>query len=188
MEAGGQVFEHTHFQDPAGPRDSDVLRRLSYLTHATIKKVTSDIERFSFNTAIAAIMEFTNGLYKAIEEAPDAFNTYEGHEAIRSLILMLAPFAPFICEELWEEAGGEFSVHTQPWPEFDEELARAERITLVVQINGKVRERLEVDADIPRDEMEKVATSSDRISSLLQGKEIVKVIVVPGKLVNIVVR
>ncbi|MEW6552929.1 MAG: leucine--tRNA ligase [Actinomycetota bacterium] len=176
------------FKTQPVPRDSEVLRRLSYLTHATIRKVTGDIERFAFNTAIAAIMEFTNGLYKAIEEAPDAFNTYEGHEAIRSLILLLAPFAPFICEELWEEAGGEFSVHTQPWPEYDEELARAERVTLVVQINGKVRERLEVDADISREEMEYVAMSSERISALLQDKETVKVIVVPGKLVNIVAR
>ena len=150
--------------------------------------MTEDIERFAFNTAIAAIMEFTNGLYKAIEEAPDAFNTFEGHEAIRSLVLMLAPFAPFIAEELWEEVGGEFSVHQRPWPEYEPELARAERITLVVQVNGKVRERIEVDADIPREEMERVALGSARIRKLLEGKNVTKVIVVPGKLVNIVIR
>lgn len=79
-------------------------------------------------------------------------------------------------------------MHAQPWPEYDDELARAERVTLVVQINGKVRERIAVDADISREEMENVARGSDRISALLQGKEIVKIIVVPGKLVNIVVR
>jgi len=168
--------------------DSEVLRRLSFLTHTTIKKVTEDIERFAFNTAIAAIMEFTNGLYKAIEESPDAFNTFEGHEAIHSLVLLLAPFAPFISEELWEELGGEFSVHQRPWPEFDEELARAERMTLVVQVNGKVRERMEVDAGISREEMEETAMSSERIRSLIEGREVVKVVTVPGKLVNIVIR
>jgi leucyl-tRNA synthetase len=170
------------------PEDSEALRRLSFLTHSTTRKVTGDIERFAFNTAIAAIMEFTNGLYRVIDEAPDAFNTYEGHDAIRSLVLMLAPFAPFICEELWEELGGEFSVHTQAWPEYDPDLASAERITLVVQINGKVRERIEVDAAISGEEMEKVARGSVRISGLLEGKEIVKIVTVPGKLVNIVVR
>ena len=170
------------------PEDSEVPRRLSFLTHSTIKKVTDDIERFAFNTAIAAIMEYTNGLNKAIEEAPDAFNTFEGHEAIRSLVLLLAPFAPFIAEELWEEVGGEFSVHQRPWPEFDPELSRAERITMVVQINGKVRDRIEVDAGIAREEMEKVALGSARILMLLEGKDIAKVIVVPGKLVNLVIR
>ena len=176
------------FKTQPVPEDSEVPRRPSFLTHAPIMKVTEDIERFAFNTAIAAIMEFTNGLYRAIEEAPDAFNTFEGHEAMRSLVLMLAPFAPFIAEELWEELGGEYSVHSQPWPEYDPDLASAERITMVVQINGKVRERIEVDAGISRDEMERVAMASTRIGDLLQGKDIVKVVTVPGKLVNIVVR
>jgi len=176
------------FKTQPVPEDSEALRRLAFLTHSTIKKVTEDIERFAFNTAIAAIMEFTNGLYKAIEDSPDAFNTFEGHEAIRSLVLMLAPFAPFIAEELWDEIGGEFSVHQQPWPAYDTELARAERITMVVQVNGKVRARIEVDSDIPDKEMESVALSSDRIHKLLEGKDVVKVIVVPGKLVNIVIR
>jgi leucyl-tRNA synthetase len=166
--------------------DAEVLRRLSHLTHRTIKKVTEDIERFAFNTAIAAIMEFTNGLYREIEESPDAFNTFEGHEAMRSLVLLLAPFAPFITEELWDELVGEFSVHQRPWPEFDPELARAERITLVAQVNGKVRDRIEVDADITREDMERTALDSPRIQKNLEGKEISKIIVVPGKLVNIV--
>jgi leucyl-tRNA synthetase len=170
------------------PEDAEVLKRLSHLTHRTIKKVTEDIERFAFNTAIAAIMEFTNGLYREIEEYPDAFNTFEGHEAIRTLILLLAPFAPFITEELWEEVGGEFSVHQQPWPEYDPRLARSERITLVAQVDGKVRDRIEVDADITREEMERVALSSPRVRKNLEGREIARVVVVPGKLVNIVTR
>jgi len=176
------------FKTQPVPGDSQVLKRLSHLTHRTIKKVTGDIERFAFNTAIAAIMEFTNGLYKAIEESPDVFNTFEGHEAIRSLVLLLAPFAPFICEELWEELGGEFSIHQRPWPEYDPGLARAERITLVAQVNGKVRDRIEVDADISGEEMERTALESPRIQKNLEGKTVAKVIVVPEKLVNIVTR
>lgn len=174
------------FKTQPVPEDSEVLKRLNFLTHSTIKKVTEDIERFAFNTAIAAIMEFTNGLYKAIGESPDAFNTFEGHEALRNLVLLLAPFAPFIAEELWDELGGEFSVHQRPWPEYDPELARAERITMVVQVNGKVRERIEVDSGISREEMERAALESDRIRKLLEGKHLGKVVVVPGKLVNIV--
>ena len=176
------------FKTQPVPSDSEVFRRLSHLTHRTIKKVTEDIERFGFNTAIAAIMEFTNGIYREIEESPDAFNTFEGHEAVRSLVLLLAPFAPFITEELWDELGGEYSVHQRPWPEYDTELARAERITLVAQVNGKVRDRIEVDADISREDMELTAMGSPRIQKNLEGKEIVKVVVVPGKLVNVVVR
>jgi leucyl-tRNA synthetase len=176
------------FKTQPVPEDSQSLKDLAYLTHKTIKKVTEDIERFAYNTAIAAIMEFTNSLYRVIDESPDAFNTYEGHEAMRSLVLLLAPFAPFITEELWEELGGDFSVHQQPWPEYDNQLARAERITLVAQVNGKVRDRIEVDADISKEEMEQVALSSTRIKKNLEGKTVDKVIVVPGKLVNIVAR
>ncbi len=176
------------FKTQPVPGDSGALRRLSFLTHFTIRKVTEDIDRFAFNTAIAAIMEFTNALYKVIEESPDAFNTFEGHEAIRVLVLLLAPFAPFIAEELWEELGGEYSVHERPWPEFDQELARAERITLVVQVNGKVRERIEADAGISGEEMEDLAMASARIRGLIEGREVARVITVPGKLVNIVIR
>lgn len=174
------------FKTQPVPEDSQVLKRLAHLTHRTVKKVTEDIERFAFNTAIAAIMEFTNGLYREMEESPDAFNTFEGHEAIRSLVLLLAPFAPFITEELWEELGGEYSVHTQPWPEYDPQLARSERITLVAQVNGKVRDRIEVDADLPSEELKRIALASARVQGHLEGRQIAKIIVVPGKLVNIV--
>jgi leucyl-tRNA synthetase len=176
------------FKTQPVPEDSDARRNLSRLTHRTIMKVTGDIERFAFNTAIAAIMEYTNGLYKVMEESPDAFNTYEGHEAVRALVLLLAPFAPYIAEELWEEIGGEYSVHQQPWPGYDPDLARAEKITLVAQVNGKVRDRIEVDAVITDEEMERIALSSPKVQKHLQGKKVAKVIVVPGKLVNIVAR
>ena len=174
------------FKTQPVPEDSQVLKRLSHLTHRTVKKVTEDVERFAFNTAIAAIMEFTNGLYREMEESPDAFNTFEGHEAIRTLVLLLAPFAPFVAEELWEELGGEFSVHQRPWPEYDPRLARSERITLVAQVDGKVRDRIEVDADIPSEEMKRMALASTRVQKNLEGRQVIKIVVVPGKLVNIV--
>ncbi len=133
-------------------------------------------------------MEFVNQLTRYADTSPDLFNTVEGHEAAQSLILLLAPFAPFIAEEMWEEIGAPYSVHLQPWPEWDDQAARSRTITLVVQINGKVRDRLEVDADIEPSVMEEEAMASPRIRELTEGKEIVKVITVPGKLINIVVR
>jgi leucyl-tRNA synthetase len=167
--------------------NQESLRQLSFWTHRTIKRVTQDIERFAFNTAIASIMEYVNALYRFMEEDPAVFNTFEGNRAIENLLLVLAPFAPYICEELWEEIGGPFSIHRQPWPEWDEELAKADTITLVVQVNGKVRERIEVDADIDPQQMERIALESPRIKQLVEGKTVRKTVVVPGKLVNIVV-
>jgi leucyl-tRNA synthetase len=172
----------------ATAEDDAALADLVYWTHRTIKKVTQDIERFAFNTAIAAIMEFVNQLTKYADGSPELFSTPVGHEAVQSLILLLAPFAPFISEELWEEIGAPYSVHLQPWPEWDEEAARSRTITLVVQINGKVRDRIEMDADIEAVEMEGAALESPRIRQLTEGREIVKVIVVPGKLINVVVK
>jgi leucyl-tRNA synthetase len=103
------------------------------------------------------------------------------------LILLLSPFAPHICEELWEKIGGKESVYLQPWPSYDETLAKAEEIILVVQVNGKVRDRISVPADISGEEMEKVALSSEKVKKYTAGKRIAKVIVVPGKLVNVAV-
>ena len=166
----------------------EARRELAHWTHRTIKKVTQDIERFAFNTAIAAIMEFVNQLNRYLEESPDLLNTPQGSEAVQSLVLLLAPFAPFISEELWEELGGPYSVHQQPWPRWDEELAGSRTFTLVIQINGKVRERLEAEAGIGEEEMAELARSSARIKGLLEGKQVLKTITVPGKLVNFVVR
>ncbi len=166
---------------------AEARRELAHWTHRTIRKVTQDIERFAFNTAIAAIMEFVNQLNRYMEESPALLNTPQGSEAVQTLVLLLAPFAPFICEELWGELGGPYSVHQQPWPQWDEGLAGSTTFTMVVQINGKVRERLEAEAGIGEKEMIELARSSPRIAGLLEGKETVRVITVPGKLVNFVV-
>lgn len=170
-------------QDILAPEDKDLHR----LIHGTIKKVTEDIEqRFNFNTAISAIMELVNGLYQ-YKERPNQ-NLQLVKEAIDSLLLLLAPFAPHITEELWEAVGHKDSVHKQSWPAYNEQALVADEVEVVLQINGKVRDRLVVPAQIDRAELEKAVLVMDKAKAAIEGKEIVKIITVPGKLVNIVVK
>ena len=164
------------------PGDISELRRK---THQTIQRVTEDIASFKFNTTLAALMEFNNYLIKARETT--VYGSDAWRDAIRSLILLLAPLMPFISEELWERVGGAYSVHQQAWPTFDPALAREDLITLVVQVNGKVRERIEVAADITEEGAREAALTSDRVQKWLEGKPVRKVIYAPGKLVNIVI-
>lgn len=165
--------------DPQGAR---YLRRL---THQTIRRVSEDLETFRFNTAIAALMELTNGLSRAREGGP--VDTSAWQEAVESLLLMLAPLAPHIAEELWERIGRPYSVHTESWPAWDPDLAREEEITLVVQVNGRVRDRIQVAAGIDEEEAKRVALESAQVKRHLEGQQIRRVIYIPGKLVNIVV-
>jgi leucyl-tRNA synthetase len=148
--------------------------------------VTEDIEAFGFNTAIAALMTLRNEM-KAAKETPLA-RTEAWEEAVETLLLLLAPFAPHIAEELWHRIGREESVHLQPWPEWDKEVAAEETITLIVQVNGRVRDRIEVPAGIDDAEAERLARESESVQRHTEGQEIVKVIVVPGRLVNIVAK
>jgi leucyl-tRNA synthetase len=108
-------------------------------------------------------------------------------EALETLLLLLSPMAPHICDELWSALGREGFLLNQPWPAWDPEVARAEEVTIVVQVNGKVRDRLVVPADLPGDQVEALALASDRVKAHTEGKAIRKVVVVPGRLVNIVV-
>ncbi|HAW60374.1 MAG TPA: leucine--tRNA ligase [Actinobacteria bacterium] len=163
-------------------------RDLRRMIHRTVKRVTEDVERFDLNTAISAVMELINANYKYNESKNrSARNGELLRELTEKLILLLCPFAPHICEEVWEKVGGRESVYLQPWPSYDETLAKAEEITMVVQVNGKVRDRISVPADISEEEMERVALSSEKVEKYTAGKRIAKVIVVPGKLVNVVV-
>ncbi|MDI6892368.1 MAG: leucine--tRNA ligase [Actinomycetota bacterium] len=163
-------------------------RDLRRMIHRTVKRVTEDVERFDFNTAISAVMELVNANSKYNEGKDRSARNGELLEKLtEKLILLLSPFAPHICEELWEKIGGKESIYLQPWPSYDEMLAKAEEIILVVQVNGKVRDRISVPADISGEEMEKVALSSEKVKKYTAGKRIAKVIVVPGKLVNVVV-
>ncbi len=150
------------------------------MRHGTISRVTRDLERLHYNTAIAALMEYTNFLLKADTEVIRMeFDT---------LLLLLAPFAPFLTEELWEVLGNSYSVHNQSWPVFDQRLIQAETATLVVQINGKLRDRLEVAVGCSGEELKKKALASEAVSKHLTGKQVLRVVVVPDKVVNIVAR
>ncbi len=165
------------------PADKDLRR----LLHTTIKKVTDDIEqRFNFNTAISAIMELVNGLYPYREK--ERQNMALVQETIDNLIILLAPFAPHFSEELWQAAGHEGSVHLMPWPVYSEEALAADVIEVVLQINGKVRDRIMVDACLTAEELKEAVMSIDKAKAAIDGKQVIKVITVPGKLVNIVVR
>ncbi|MCL6472032.1 MAG: leucine--tRNA ligase [Firmicutes bacterium] len=167
--------------------DSDsAARDLRSLVHRTIRRVTADIERFSFNTAISAIMELVNAMYKYNDK--DKKHAGVIKEAIDNLILMLSPFAPHIAEELWSNLGNRESVYLQAWPKYDPELAKTEEVTLVVQVNGKVRDKITVAADISEDEMKKVALESERVLAHVGDKHVKNIFIVPGKLVNIVVK
>jgi leucyl-tRNA synthetase len=129
------------------------------------------------------LMELTNEIRSAVETGQSA------REAVTALVLMLAPMAPFITEELWQEVlGGEGSVHAQQWPSFDPELAHVERVTLVVQVDGKVRDRIEVPVDIAEAECVRLARGSERAVRALDGRDVVRVIARPPRLVNLVTR
>ena len=169
-----------------GPADEAAERELKRFVHQTIKKVTGDLERIRLNVMVAALMEYTNYLTRVKES--DAVSTTAWQEAVRTLLLLLAPTAPHLTEELWQRSGYEYSIHNQSWPEWDEELAADEAVTLVVQVNGKLRDRLAVAADITEDEAKRRARASDKVQAHLAGKTVVKEIYVPAKLLNIVVR
>ncbi len=162
---------------------SDSSKALSSLTHATIKKVTDDINRLSFNTAIAALMEYVNELYKL---KLDGF-TLEWREAIESLVKLVQPFAPHMAAELWEQLGHSDQLDTVDWPSWDESKIISDTMTIVVQVNGKVRAKLEVPATMAEDDIKKAALGDDNVAKFLDGNEVKKVIYIAGRLVSIVV-
>lgn len=163
-------------------------KELRRVLHATIKKVTEDVgDRFNFNTAISAIMELVNALYHFREQVA-APKPVLVREAVTGLLVLLAPFAPHITEELWSEVIGGDSVHKQAWPVFDTAALAVEDIEIVLQINGKVRDKIVVPVGLEAKELEAKAFEQEKVRQLVDGKEIIKVICVPQKLVNIVVK
>ncbi|ROL60680.1 leucine--tRNA ligase, partial [Bacteroidetes/Chlorobi group bacterium MS-B_bin-24] len=149
-----------------------------YILHSTIKKVTEDIENLRFNTAIAQMMIFVNEFYK-FEKKPK--------EALKKFLLILAPFAPHISEELWHKLGYSESIFTYSFPEFDEHKAIKKEVEIVVQINSKIRARINVPIDTPENEVLDIAKSEPNVQKYLAGKEIRKVIFVPNKILNIII-
>lgn len=165
-----------------------VERDLRRSLHAAIKKVTEDIgSRHNFNTAISSIMELVNTMY-AVKEESSSLNPDLVREVVSGLLRLLAPFAPHISEELWSETIGQGSVHKKEWPTFDTAAIQLEEIEIVLQINGKVREKIIVAVGLSAKELETMALGQEKVQALIEGKQVVKVICVPQKLVNIVVR
>ena len=169
---------------------SEQDKQLRFVVHNTIKRVTSDIEeRFNFNTAISAIMELVNALYQYKEKVDSAQqNKSVVGEAISNLLLLLAPFAPHITEELWDLTAHEGSIHEQPWPVYDSQALVQDQVEIVVQVNGRIRDKIMVAADASQQEIEDMVLSLPRIQGHIGDKKVAKVIVVPKRLVNIVVK
>ena len=166
---------------PGGDNARETLR----LLHQTIRKCHTDLDRFKFNTTIASLMEFSNHLSKVWAEGSVDAATWR--ECIEKMLLILAPIAPHISEEMWELTGHQYSIHQQRFPEWDEELAAEETITLVLQVNGKVRDRIQVSVDIGEAEAQELALASPKVRAFTQDKTVNKAIYVPGRLVNVVV-
>ena len=164
----------------------DAQRELRRATHKTIKRVTADFQAFEFNTIISALMEFSNVLIKA-KETP-VYKTEAWDEAIHALLLMMAPVTPHIAEEMWGRWGYPYSIHQQAWPAFDAAAAADDVITLPVQVNGKVRDRIQVPPDASEEAVRQGALAAAGVFKYTEGKQVVKVIYAPNRLVNIVVK
>ncbi|MFA5629564.1 MAG: leucine--tRNA ligase [Dehalococcoidales bacterium] len=161
-------------------------RNLQRITHQTIKKVTHDIDRIRFNTMISALMEYTNYLGKIKDAGSICEKDWE--ENVKILLLLLAPSAPHIAEELWQQTGHMYSIHNWKWPEWDEKLAADEEIPIVIQINGKTREKVMVSASVTEEEVKETVLDNSKVKAYLEGREIVKMIYVPKKLLNLVLK
>ncbi len=164
--------------------DPKITRALRRKVHQTLQRVQADFENFEFNTIISGLMELLNEMYRAREGG--AIGTPAWSEALDLYLRMLAPVTPHIAEELWERSDKPYSIHLQPWPEVDAEAAAEEQITLVVQVNGKLRDRITVPADISDEEARERALASEVVKRFTDGKAPKKIIVVQGRLVNIV--
>ena len=170
----------------AGEPSEGLMRDIKRDLHTALASITRDYERVEFNTIISTLMELLNNLVDAKRKG--AANSPEWREILETYLLMMAPSVPHITEELWTEVlGNEYSIHDQAWPEADPELMAVEEITLIVQVNGKLRDKIVVPVDISKGDAEKTALASPGAAPYLEGKEVRKVIVVPGRLVNIVV-
>ena len=176
-----------HLSSNLAKDNDDMVRTV----HMQIKGITNDItNEFQFNTVISKYRELVNAIYDWQAKKPQLNDEDKNvlSFAIVSMLKLMSPVAVYLTEEAWHELGGEGSIHDQPWCQWDENLAKSSSITMVVQINGKVKDKIEVDSEISKDDMEKQALNSDKIKELISDKTIIKVIVVPKKLVNIVIK
>src|SRR5690606_35855471 len=167
-----------------GKKEKELYQQLNIC----IKRVTGDLEtRMNFNTAISAIMELSNAIYHYLNDTEEA--DYELLKVvIDKMLLLLSPFAPNMTAELWEQLGNDGSINERAWPGYDEAALVKDEVNIVVQINGKVRDRVEVSADIDENELREVVLAREKVQEYIGEKEIVKFIVIPKKLVNIVIK
>ncbi|HZU02910.1 MAG TPA: class I tRNA ligase family protein, partial [Ktedonobacteraceae bacterium] len=170
----------------ASTTETSESKAIERLRNKTIKRVTEDLKNFRFNTALAALMECNNAMIKQQNDPVARSATYR--KTLETMMQLLAPMAPHITEELWHLTGHRGSIHSTEWPIYDEAMTQDETFTLVVQINGKVRERIEVAADISEAEVRELALNNARVQSFIGDGTVQKVIYVPGRLMNIVVR
>jgi len=177
----------------AGERNAETVEKmgaeekeLDFVRHTAIKGVTEDADRFQFNTSVARIMELTNALYKY--DALESKNRKLMEEAIRDLLILLSPFAPHFCEEMWEKMGYPYSIFNQKWPEYDPMALVRDTVEMAVQINGQVKYKIQVPQDADNKTVEEAALNDEKAAVYLKDKEIVKIIIVPKRLVNIVVK
>ncbi len=168
-----------------GAKSPDQERTLNRKVHQTIRQVSNDLENFEFNTVISALMELTNEIITARESGLSGSAVFK--DAVKHLLLLMAPATPHIAEELWVRLGYPFSIHQQEWPKYDPDAAKEEEITLVLQVNGKVRDRILVSAEISDEEARQLALANESVQRFLAGKEPQNIIVVSGRLVNVVV-
>ena len=161
--------------------EPELARRINRV----VKRAGEDIDAHKFNTMIACFMEFTNWLYKVYTPELAATDTWK--QAMERFLLVLAPVAPHLAEEIWERWGHEYSVHQQAWPEYDEALIQEETFTLVVQVNGRVRDTIEASVSLDEDGARALALESERVQQFLDGQEVKLVKYVPGRLINVVV-
>jgi leucyl-tRNA synthetase len=170
----------------SGTATEEQVRELQRQQHQTIRRVSRDMESFSFNTMIAALMSYSNYLGQAKSTPVATLSAWD--EAVQTLILLMAPAFPYVTEELWAATGGDDSVHRQAWPIWDDDLAADEMLTIVAQVNGRLRDKFEAPVDISEEDAKAQAIACEGVQRHINGKTPFKVIYVPGKLVNIVVK
>jgi leucyl-tRNA synthetase len=166
--------------------DGDEKKKIEKKLHQTIKGVTEDVEKFSFNTTIAKLMELLNTMQES--SISGATTTLIRREYVANFLLLLSPFAPHISEELWHQLGNKESILKQAWPKFDPALIAEEEIVIPIQVNGKLRETITIPADLNEEGIKQKALASEKVKSFTAGKQIVKTIYIPGKLLNLVVK
>ena len=178
------ISENPGGDEKASGKEADDLNRI---IHRTIKAVSNDIDNFSFNTAIARLMELTNAMADAVKKTSLPKTTL-WREVVQNMLKLMATIAPFMAEELWETIGCKGSVHQQKWPTWDEKALIEATVTLPVQVNGKLRDQIELPADIDEAGARKAAEASEKVQKYLEGTQIIKFIYVPKRMISFVVK